>query len=38
LPLERKTVEEVVKQIRPIVDWALRDLREDAASFGLGGQ
>ncbi len=33
LPPERQTVEEVEKQIRRIVDRALRDLRDDAASF-----
>jgi hypothetical protein len=33
---EQQTVDEVEKQIRRIVDRALRDLREDADSFGLG--
>lgn len=36
LPPERQNVEEAEKQIRRIVDRALRDLREDADSFGLG--
>jgi hypothetical protein len=33
---EQQTVDEVEKQIRRIVERALRDLREDADSFGLG--
>lgn len=37
LPPERQNVDEVEKQIRHLVDRALRDLREDAQSFGLGG-
>lgn len=36
LPPEQQNVAEVEKQIRRIVDRALRDLREDAESFGLG--
>jgi hypothetical protein len=36
LPPEQQNVEEVEKQIRRIVDRALRELREDADSFGLG--
>jgi hypothetical protein len=36
LPPKRKKVEEVEKPIRRLVDRALRDLREDADSFGLG--
>lgn len=36
LPPDQKSVEEVEKQIRRIVERALRDLREDADSFGLG--
>ena len=36
LPPEQQNVDEVEKQIRRIVDRALRDLREDADSFGLG--
>jgi hypothetical protein len=35
LPPEQKNVEGVERQIRRLVDRALRDLREDAASFGL---
>ena len=35
LPPEQQNVEEVEKQIRRIVDRALRDLREDADSFGM---
>jgi hypothetical protein len=37
LPPGKRTVAEVESQIRRIVDRALRDLREDADSFGLGG-
>ena len=36
LPPERQNVQEVETQIRRIVERALRDLREDAESFGLG--
>jgi hypothetical protein len=36
LPPEQQNVEEVEKQIRRVVDRALRDLRDDAESFGLG--
>ncbi len=36
LPPEQQNIAEVEKQIRRIVDRALRDLREDADSFGLG--
>jgi hypothetical protein len=36
LPPDKQTVDDVEKQIRRIVDRALRDLREDAESFGLG--
>ena len=36
LPPEKKNIEEVERQIRRIVERALRDLREDADSFGLG--
>jgi hypothetical protein len=35
LPAEKKTIDEVETQIRRIVERALKDLREDAASFGL---
>jgi hypothetical protein len=38
LPPEQRNVEEVEKQIRRIVERALRDLREDADSFGFGGR
>jgi hypothetical protein len=38
LPPEKQTVEEVEQQIRRIVDRALRDLRDDADSFGFGGK
>jgi len=37
LPADKKGIEEVEKQIRRIVDRALRDLREDSDAFGLGG-
>ncbi|MBL7139606.1 MAG: hypothetical protein ISS74_01720 [Planctomycetes bacterium] len=37
LPEDRRSVDEVEKQIRRLVDRALRDLREDADAFGLGG-
>ncbi len=37
LPDERKSVDEVERQIHRIVDRALRDLREDFDSFGLEG-
>jgi hypothetical protein len=36
LPPDKQNVDEVEKQIRRIVERALRDLREDADSFGLG--
>jgi hypothetical protein len=36
LPPERQNVDEVEKQIRRIVERAIRDLREDSDSFGLG--
>jgi hypothetical protein len=36
LPPQQQNVEEVEKQIRRIVDRALRNLREDSDSFGLG--
>jgi len=38
LPPDQQNVDEVEKEIRRIVDRALRDLREDADSFGLGPQ
>ena len=34
LPKERRNVEEVEKEIRRLVDRAIANLREDAASFG----
>ena len=37
LPPERQNVDEVEREIRRLVDRALRDLREDAERFGLGG-
>jgi hypothetical protein len=37
LPPEKQNVAEVESQIRRIVDRALKDLRDDAASFGLDG-
>jgi len=36
LPPEKQSVEEVERQIRRLVDRALRDLREDSESFRLG--
>ena len=36
LPQDRKTVDELEKQIRRILDRAFRDLREDTDAFGLG--
>lgn len=35
LPQKRKTVDELEKQFRRIVDRAIGDLREDAHAFGL---
>jgi hypothetical protein len=35
LPPEKRTIEEVERQVRRLVDRALRDLREDASTFGL---
>jgi hypothetical protein len=37
-PDERRTAAEVERVIRQIVDRALKDFREDAESFGQGGQ
>ena len=37
LPPDKQNVDEAEKQIRRIVDRALRDLREDSESFGSGG-
>lgn len=36
LPPEKKNINEVEKEIRRIVERALRDLREDSQGFGLG--
>jgi hypothetical protein len=36
LPEDRKTVDELEKQMRRIIDRAFKDLREDTAAFGLG--
>jgi hypothetical protein len=36
LPDDRKTIDELEKQIRRIIDRAIKDLREDADAFGLG--
>lgn len=35
LPKERRNADEVEKEIRRIVERAIRDLREDSAAFGL---
>ena len=37
LPKERRNVEEVERQMRRLFERAMRDLREDAQSFGIGG-
>ncbi len=37
LPRERRTAAAVEREIRRIVDRALRDLNEDITAFGLGG-
>ena len=34
LPKERKTLDELEKQVRRIVDRALKDFRDDAKAFG----
>ena len=36
LPKEKRTVDELEKQIRRIVDRAIQDLRNDADAFGSG--
>jgi hypothetical protein len=36
LPKDKKTIDELEKQIRRIVDRAIQDLRTDADAFGLG--
>ena len=37
LPPDKQNVDEVEAQIRRLVDRALKDLRDDSESFGLGG-
>ncbi len=37
LPKEKRNLEEVERQLRRLLDRALRDLREDAAEFGIDG-
>ena len=37
LPKEKRTVDELEKQIRRLVERALKDYREDRESFGLPG-
>ena len=37
LPKERRNADEVEKQIRRIMDRAIRNLREDSSEFGLPG-
>ncbi len=37
LPEDKRSVEEVEQQVRRLVDRALKDLREDAAAFGVSG-
>jgi hypothetical protein len=36
LPTDKRTIDELEKQLRHIVDRAFKDLREDADAFGLG--
>lgn len=36
LPDDKKTVDELERQLRRIFERAMRDLREDEAAFGLG--
>lgn len=36
LPEDRRTVDELEKQLRRVVDRAIQDLRDDAEAFGLG--
>ena len=38
LPKEKRNVDEVERQIRRLVDRALKDVREDAKEFGFGDQ
>ncbi len=35
LPADRRSADEVEKEIRRIVDRAIRDLRDDATAFGI---
>jgi hypothetical protein len=35
MPKKRQTIQEVEKQIRRVVERALKDLREDASAFGM---
>lgn len=35
LPADRKTLDELEKQVRRVLDRAFKDLREDADAFGL---
>jgi hypothetical protein len=37
LPAKKKTVDSVEKEIRRVVERALRDFRKDSTSFGFGG-
>jgi len=37
LPADKRNADEVERQIRRIVDRALKDLREDSQAFGIGG-
>ena len=37
MPKERRTVEEVEREMRRLFERAMEDLREDAQSFGIGG-
>lgn len=37
LPKERRNVEEVERQMRRLFERAMKDLREDAERFGIGG-
>ena len=37
LPKERRTVEEVEREMRRLFERAMKDLREDGKSFGIGG-
>jgi len=36
LPSEKRNIDEVDRQIRRLVDRALKDLREDSEAFGMG--